>query len=87
MEGSWDRRGEQAARMTGQQETREVTETEKGRVFRSRRQEGAYSGTEKLLRVFLMLRSEAWEPRCFPGRRKEGRERGRQAFLGRAGSF
>lgn len=29
MEGSWDRREEQAARMTRQQETVEVTETEK----------------------------------------------------------
>lgn len=37
-------RGEQAARMTRQQETREVTETEKGSIFRSRRQEGAHSG-------------------------------------------
>lgn len=40
---SWDG-GEQAARMTRQQETREVTETEKGSIFRSRHQEGAHSG-------------------------------------------
>ena len=37
-------RGEQAARTTRQQETREVTETEKGSIFRSRRQEGAQLG-------------------------------------------
>lgn len=74
--GAEERRSwEQAARLTRQQETSSLTETEGG--FSGADARKGHTGPERLCKVCPMLGSEAWEPltQMLPRRKKERGER------------
>lgn len=73
--GAEERSWEQAARLTRQQETREVAETEGG--FSGADARKGHTGPERLRKVCPMLESKAWEPltQMLPSRKKERGER------------